>query len=50
MAEFDHVDFKAFGPRGRREFQTDESGADHDDALTGGDQSRSLSLSSSVRK
>ena len=37
-SEFDHVDFEALGPRGRGEFQPDEAGADHDDALAGGDQ------------
>ena len=36
-AEFDHVDFKAFGARGGGKFQSDEAGADHDDALTGRD-------------
>ena len=35
--ELDDVDFEALGPGGRREFQADESGADHDDALTRSD-------------
>ena len=35
--ELDDVDFEALGPRGRSEFQADESGADHDDALTRSD-------------
>ena len=36
-AEFDHVDFQALAPGGRGEFQSDEAGADHDDALAGSD-------------
>ena len=35
--ELDDVDFEALGPRGRGEFQADESGADHDDALARSD-------------
>ena len=50
-AEFDHVDFKALGARGRGEFQADEAGADHDDALARGMiRCRSASLSSRIRR
>ena len=35
-AEFDHIHLEALGPRGGGEFQPDEAGADHDDALARG--------------
>jgi hypothetical protein len=35
--ELDDVDFETLGPGGRGEFQADESGTDHDDALPWGD-------------
>src|SRR5437899_8305915 len=31
--ELDDVDFETLGPRGRGKFETDDSGADHDNAL-----------------
>src|SRR5438128_10991235 len=37
-AEFDDVDLQALAPSGRGKFQSDETGADHDDALAGPDQ------------
>ena len=48
--EFDDVDLKALGARGRGEFQPDEASADHDDARPDAIRCRSDSLSSSVRK